>query len=93
MAGAIRRYKDRIANRGKGEEIGLGEAMAAFVETEGMVVEEEGFRLKDLSVEAASEAVRGSARPFVVFRNRANARVAIVYRREDGAIGLLQNQD
>lgn len=89
----LRRYKDRVANRPKGESAGLGEAMAAagFVETEGMVMEEAGFRLKDLSVEAAVDAFRDSPHPFFVFRNSANARVAVVYRREDGAVGLAQH--
>jgi putative sigma-54 modulation protein len=91
----LRRYKDRIANREKGVDVGLGEAMAsaALVETEGMVVEEEGFRLKDLPVEVAIKAVQASDRPFFVFRNSASSRVAVVYRRADGAIGLLEHQD
>ena len=91
----LRRYKDRVANRDKGVEVGLGEAMAsaALVETEGMVIEEEGFRLKDLPVEAAIKAVQASNRPFLVFRNSANSRVSVVYRREDGAIGLLEHEN
>ena len=93
----LRRFKDRVANRDKGEEgsAGLGEAMAAagLLASEGAVLDEAGFRLKDLSVEAAVEAFRDSQYPFLVFRNRDSSRVAVVYRREEGTYGLLEQRE
>lgn len=93
----LRRFKDRVANRDKGEEgsAGLGEAMAAgdLLASEGAVLDEDGFRLKDLSVEAAVEAFRDSRYPFLVFRNRDSSRVAVVYRREEGAYGILEQRE
>lgn len=93
----LRRFKDRVANRDKGEEggAGLGEAMAADspLASAGAVLEEEGFRLKDLSVEAAVEAFQSSRHPFLVFRNRESSRVAVVYRRGEGAYGVLEERE
>jgi putative sigma-54 modulation protein len=88
----LRRYKDRVANRAKGEESGLGEALASagLLETSGAELVQEGFRLKDLSVDAAVEVFRESAHPFFVFRNSETSQVAVIYRRDDGGYGLLQ---
>ena len=93
----LRRYKDRIANRDKGEDggAGLGEAMAAEgpLASVGSSLEVEGFRLKDLTVDAAVEAFGRSAHPFFVFRNRDTSRVAVVYQRSDGNLGVLEHTE
>jgi len=61
-----------------------------LLETRGTELVEEGFRLKDLSIDAAVEEFRDSAHPFFVFRNSETAQVAVIYRRDDGGYGLLQ---
>ncbi len=87
----LRRLKDRLATRGRDEEGGLGAAMAApgLLSTEGTVLEESGFQLRDLSVEAAVEIFQRSPHPFFVFRHRDSSRVAVVYRRDDGGVAVM----
>lgn len=92
MRSQLQRFKGRISGRAKGEEGGLGKAM---LEGEPPPAEAarplvEGFRLEDQSVEEAMGVLRGSDRPFHVFRDRETARLGVVYRRDDGSLGLMQ---
>jgi hypothetical protein len=45
-----------------------------------------------MDVDSALRAFQDSELPFLVFRNVANARVAVVYRRRDGDLGLLESR-
>lgn len=92
MERQLRRYKEKLTDRGRDEEGGLGVAMSTVgaVGTEGAVREESGFQLKDLTVEGAVEAFQRSLQPFLVFREHGGAGVAVIYKREDGEYGLVR---
>ena len=86
----LQKFKGRVSNRAKAEEGGLGRAMLVG----GPVAEEappvaEGFRLEDRNLAEAMDELRRSTRPFHVFRNRETGRLAVVYRLEDGGVGLM----
>lgn len=91
----VRRHKDRLKDhRGRAEEGGLGAALGdandALLDNQGSAYTEEGFELRDLTVEQAREAYGLSDLPFFVFRNSETGEVAVLYRREDGDLGLMK---
>lgn len=55
------------------------------------VVRARRYAVKSLSVEEA--AARMGAAPFLVFRQAATGRVAVVFRRPDGKVGLIEPED
>ncbi len=55
------------------------------------VVRARRYAVKSLSVDEA--AARMGAGPFLVFRQAANGRVAVVFRRPDGKVGLIEPED
>ncbi|SRR5579883_779 len=57
-----------------------------------VIVAEGSARLKSLSVASAVEELDLTGAPVVVFQHAGSARVNIVYRRRDGAIGWLDPQ-
>ena len=54
------------------------------------VVEERMDRAKPIAVEEALLMLEDAARPFIIFRDSANDRIGVVYRRQDGRYGLIQ---
>jgi sigma 54 modulation/S30EA-like ribosomal protein len=91
----LRRHKDKVKDhRGRAEEGGLGLAMdglgAELLDNEGSVFEDDGFRLKDLTVAQAEEFYQDSDAPFFVFRNIDTGKVAVVYRRDDKGTGVMK---
>ncbi|MFH1842800.1 MAG: HPF/RaiA family ribosome-associated protein [bacterium] len=89
----LRRYKGKITGRPKGQEGGLGRALVdreEQMDTDLGVVRPETFALVDMSVDDAMEAFGSAEHPFLVFRNSATEEVNVVYRREDGDLGLLE---
>jgi len=54
-----------------------------------VIVAEGSHRLKSLSVASAVAELDLSGAPLLVFQHAGNARVNVVYRRADGAIGWL----
>jgi putative sigma-54 modulation protein len=89
----LRRYKDKITGRPKGEEGGLGRAAQqvneGLLSAEDASPKRQGFQLKNLSVEDAMGIFRQSDNPFFVFRNSETAQVNVLYERDDGELGLL----
>jgi ribosomal subunit interface protein len=87
----LNRFKGKISAKQKGEEGGLGRAM---VDDGGVFVSDqvvtEGFVLKDLSVEDAQTTFAAGDLPFLIFRNTANARLGVIYRRGDGELGHME---
>ena len=91
----LRRHKDKVKDhRGRADEGGLGLALtglgAELLDNEGSVFEEEGFRLKDLTVEQAEEFYADSDAPFFVFRNIETGKIAVVYKRDNDETGLMK---
>jgi ribosomal subunit interface protein len=88
----LEKFKGKVSAKQRGETGGLGRAMvleespdlARLIETE------EGFELRDMDRVAAQDAFVSSSAPFLVYRDTDTSRIAVVYRREDGEIGLMQ---
>jgi putative sigma-54 modulation protein len=53
------------------------------------IIESSRFQIKPLSVEEAVLAIEEQGSEFVVFRNAANDRTNVLYRRPDGNFGLI----
>ena len=89
----LAKFKGKISGKQKGEEGGLGRAMPAD-SGPGSGDEESplAFLLKDMDVSAARESFAGTEEPFLVFRNVANSRVSVIYRRENGDLGHMESQ-
>ncbi|MBK9303047.1 MAG: HPF/RaiA family ribosome-associated protein [bacterium] len=91
----VRRHKDRVKDhRGHGEEGGLGEALAdpGLLNNRGSALSQEGFQLRDLTVDQAREAFAAAGSPFFVFRDAESGEVAVLYRRDDGGYGLMRQE-
>ena len=87
----LERFKGKTSGRQKGEEGGLGRAM--LDEVGGFSAPEEateGFVLKDLSVDDARAAFGVGELPFMIFRNTANSRLGVIYRRGNGELGHME---
>ncbi len=91
----ITKFKGKMSARQKGEEGGLGRALLDDDDAgSGMTpLAVEGFVLKDMDVASARAAFQNSDYPFLVFRNRDTSQVNVVYRRDDGELGLMQAED
>src|SRR5579885_3250128 len=79
----LRRYKRRLKEH---------HAPANGAGTTERIVAKGSARLKSLSVASAVEELDLTGAPVVVFQHAGSARVNIVYRRRDGAIGWLDPQ-
>lgn len=86
----LTKFKDRLNDRQKGEEGGLGRVMADGVAAPAEGGQVEGLQLPDLDVEAAKARFSGGTLPFFVFRNAENQRLGVIYRRADGALGHME---
>ncbi len=87
-------FKGKISGAPAGEEGGLGRAM---LDDAGLLPAEdsdaEGFVLRDMDVAAAKARFAEEDGPFLVFRNADNARVAVIYRRDDGELGHMESNN
>ncbi len=88
----LTKFKERMVDRQKGDEGGLGRALvdggAVFGgEAEGEV---EGLLLPDLDVDQAKARFAAGTLPFFVFRNTETLRLGVIYRRADGALGHME---
>ncbi len=102
----LRRYKRRLKeHHAPSNGAGTGEArtVANYVieapkddedgaEFAPVIVAEASARLKSLSVASAVEELDLTGAPVVVFQHAGSARVNVVYRRRDGAIGWVDPQ-
>lgn len=91
----LRRHKDKLKDhRGRGADGGLGEVMTEFggglLDNSGSALTDGGFELKDLTLAQAKEAYGESDTPFFVFRNLDTSEVAVLYRKDDGELGLMK---
>jgi putative sigma-54 modulation protein len=48
------------------------------------------YPVRSMSLDEAADRFQGGDEPFVLFRDRVTGRVAIVFRRKDGQIGVLE---
>lgn len=87
----LTKFKGKMTARQKSESGGLGRAMVMDGEIPPAPVENpHTFILKDMSVGDAQEAFQAADLPFLVFRNAANGRVAVIYSSADGTLGHME---
>jgi hypothetical protein len=79
-----------MTDRQKGEDGGLGRALLDGDLGAISIDEAEGLVLPDLDIDEAKAQFAGGSVPFLVFRNSANSRLGVIYRRADGALGHME---
>ncbi|MDX2473342.1 MAG: HPF/RaiA family ribosome-associated protein [Candidatus Krumholzibacteria bacterium] len=88
----LSKYKGKTSGKQKGADGGLGRAMMG--DLVGVGGGDDGplaFVLKDMDIDTAKESFQSADDPFLVFRNVANSRVAVIYRLEDGGLGHMES--
>ncbi len=63
---------------------------AAPTPPERRVIRTRGLALKPMSVEDAALSIEDSAQEFLVFRDSSTEKVAVIYKRRNGDLGLIQ---
>ncbi len=88
----LTKFKGKMTARQKSGPGGLGRAMTAEAEMPPLDQDESPttFQLKDMSVEEAKDAFQSAGQPFLVFRNIANGKVAVIYGKPDGGLGHME---
>ncbi len=90
----LAKFKGKISGKQKGEEGGLGRAMPGDMDPLDEAQDSPlAFVLKDMDVSTAKENFLATDQPFLVFRNVANSRVGVIYRRGDGDLGHMESQE
>lgn len=90
----LAKFKGKTSGKQKGEDGGLGRTLSDDLGPVADAGEEpEGFFLRDMDVSTAKESFRDATDPFLVFRNVANSRVAVIYRNDDGGLVHMESQD
>jgi len=90
----LSKFKGKISGKQKGEEGGLGKAMLYDAGVLGPDSQgTEGFVLRDMDVQSAQDAFKDQGNPFLIFRNVATSRVAVIYRRAGGDIGHMESSN
>jgi putative sigma-54 modulation protein len=100
VAQQMRKYKTKILrnHRPRGQDIRhldeqvlhLDEAFHEIENSEPTVVKTERYAVKPMFVDEAVLQIEMSAQQFVVFQNAKTEKVNILYRRKDGALGLIE---
>jgi putative sigma-54 modulation protein len=95
----VRRHKDKITSRRKGES-GKGKgARAAAVQpavdmaaepSEGVIIERQSYEMKPMPPEEAVMQLEIDGLDFLVFSNSENGQIGVVYKRKDGNFGLIE---
>ena len=90
----LAKFKGKVSGKQKGEDGGLGRAMPDDLNLAvDSAANPAGLVLRDMDVSSAKESFQGVDEPFLVFRNVANSRVAVIYRRADGGLGHMESQE
>jgi ribosomal subunit interface protein len=89
----LTKFKERMVDRHKGEDGGLGRAMldGGLVIGADAASDVEGLVLPDLDLDEARARFTAGTLPFLVFRNAGNRRLGVIYRRADGALGHMES--
>ena len=96
----MRKYKTKILrnHRPRGQDIrhleeqvlGIEDTFHEIEESEPTVLKTERYEVKPMFVDEAVLQIEMSNRQFVVFQNARSEKVNILYRRKDGALGLIE---
>ncbi|MFH1087340.1 MAG: ribosome-associated translation inhibitor RaiA, partial [Chloroflexota bacterium] len=85
----VRRHKERLYERKKGNAtIRTGDGTAE-TEEEPKVIKTKEFAIKPMSVDEATEQMELLGHDFFLFVNSDTGRISLVYRRRDGNYGLI----
>ena len=88
----LSKFKGKISGKQKGEHGGLGKALGDVAFPPGDDGDApENFVLRDMDIDAARDAFTAGDQPFLVFRNVATSKVGIIYRRDDGELGHMED--
>ncbi len=86
----VKKYRDRMV-RSKGkraseEEVAVGESTGEFE----IVRSKEHLARKPITIEEAAEVLGNNQSHFIVFRNALNEKICVLFRKEDGNLGLIE---
>jgi putative sigma-54 modulation protein len=100
MARQIRRYHDRKVHRSKRDAVNLGQLAAnqsdeLLPDTDelaenGQVIRSKHFKVQPMDTEEAVEQMELLGHDFFVFFNLESSQMNVLYRRRDGAFGVLE---
>jgi putative sigma-54 modulation protein len=82
------KFKGKVSGKQRGEAGGLGRAMSAPAPTVHFATEH--FELLEMDPIRARDEFTASDAPFLVFRNSDTGKLGVVYRRQDGDLGLME---
>ncbi len=85
----VRKYKTKLSNRNKPEESSI-EIEDYFEEPDEEVVKRKELFLKPMDEEEAITQMELLGHTFFVFKNIDTEKVCVVYKRKDGAYGILE---
>jgi putative sigma-54 modulation protein len=89
----VTRYKEKRQRKSSRRDgIPAEEAPGVPVESEGMIVKTKQFAVKPMTAEEAVLQLELVGHDFFVFRSADSGDVNVVYRRRDGAYGLIEPQ-
>ena len=89
----VTRYKEKRQRKSSRRDgIPAEESPGVPVESEGMIVKTKQFPVKPMTPEEAVLQLELVGHDFFVFRNAESGEVNVVYRRRDGAYGLIEPQ-
>ncbi len=94
MRKQLSKFKGKVSGKQKGKDGGLSEVMmseAAATLADDVPIE--GFIMKDMDVSSAMDVFKADGGPFLVFRNVANAKVGVIYRRANGELGHMESNN
>ena len=80
----------RARNGARPDQNGSAPEVEADEELEPLVVKTKQFEVKPMATEEAALQMQLLGHDFFVFRSTANGRAAVLYKRRDGALGLIE---
>ena len=86
-----RRRSNRKASGESGDKASevIEEVVVATLSSGTMLLRDDNYQRKPMTAEEAGLRLEDADREFLIFRDAGTQRVAVVYRREDGHIGLI----
>jgi putative sigma-54 modulation protein len=85
----VKKYKDKLVSRRKGNTKSAGEVAAPAPET-GSIIKNKRFELKPMSPDEASMQMELLDKDFFVFINDISEDINVIYKRRDGNFGLIE---
>lgn len=84
----LEKFKGKVSGKQRGEAGGLGRALQG--DESPIHFATETFELRNMNSPEARDAFTDSDAPFLVFRDSDSGRIGVVYRRNDGELGLME---